>query len=119
MRSSKGAKKEELATRVTKIAESNGAVCDAHGAYPGWDYREESPLRDTMCAVYKKMYGTDAKVITIHAGLECGIFSDKIEGLDCVSIGPDNKDIHTPDERLSLSSFNRVYEYLINVLKNI
>ena len=72
-----------------------------------------------MCQVYKDMYGKDATVVTIHAGLECGIFSDKMDGLDCVSIGPDNHDIHTPEERLSLSSFNRVYEYLINVLKNL
>ena len=67
----------------------------------------------------KDMYGKDATVVTIHAGLECGIFSDKMPGLDCVSIGPDNHDIHTPEERLSLSSFNRVYEYIVNVLKNI
>ena len=119
LRSSKGAKKAELATRVTKIAESKGAVCDAHGAYPGWDYREESPLRDTMCAVYKKMYGTDAKVITIHAGLECGIFSDKIEDLDCISMGPNGHDIHTTEERLSISSTARVWEFLKEVLKNI
>ena len=119
LRSSKGAKKAELATRVTKIAKSKGAVCDAHGAYPGWDYREESPLRDTMCAVYKKMYGTDAKVITIHAGLECGIFSDKIEDLDCISMGPNGHDIHTTEERLSISSTARVWEFLKEVLKNI
>ncbi len=119
LRSAKGVKKEELATRVTKIAESKGAVCDAHGAYPGWEYRKESPLRDTMCEVYKRMYGTDARVITIHAGLECGIFSDKIEGLDCISMGPNGHDIHTTEERLSISSTARVWEFLKEVLKNI
>ena len=119
LRSSKGAKKAELATRVTKIAESKGAECDAHGAYPGWEYRKESPLRDTICEVYKKMYGKDAKVVTIHAGLECGIFSDKIEGLDCISMGPNGRDIHTTEERLSISSTARVWEFLKEVLKSI
>lgn len=119
LRSAKGAKKEELATRVTKIAKSKGAVCDAHGAYPAWEYRKESPLRETICDVYKKMYGTDAKVVTIHAGLECGIFSDKMEGLDCISMGPDNHDIHTTEEHLSISSTARVWEFLKEVLKSI
>ena len=119
LRSSKGAKKAELATRVTKIAESKGAECDPHGAYPGWEYRKESPLRDTICEVYKRMYGKDAKVVTIHAGLECGIFSDKMEGLDCISMGPDGYDIHTTEERLSISSTARVWEFLKEVLKSI
>ncbi len=119
LRSSKGAKKEELATRVTKIAESKDADCDAHGAYPAWEYRKESPLRDTICEVYKRMYGKDAKVVTIHAGLECGIFSDKIEGLDCISMGPDGYDIHTTEERLSISSTARVWEFIKEVLKSI
>ena len=119
LRSAKGAKKEELATRVTKIAESKGAICDAHGAYPAWEYRKESPLRNTICNVYKKMYGTEAKVVTIHAGLECGIFSDKMEGLDCISMGPNSYDIHTTEEHLSISSTARVWEFLKEVLKSI
>ena len=65
------------------------------------------------------MYQKEAQVVTIHAGLECGIFCDKIEGLDCVSIGPDNYDIHTTEERLSVSSTARVWEFLKEVLKNI
>ena len=72
-----------------------------------------------MCAVFKREYGKDADVITIHAGLECGIFSDKISGLDCVSIGPDNFDIHTTEERLSISSSARVWDFLKKVLKEI
>ncbi len=119
LRSAKGVKKEELATRVTKIAKSKGAVCDSHGAYPAWEYRKESPLRDTMCEVFKRMYGKDARVVTIHAGLECGIFSDKIKDLDCISIGPDGYGIHTTEERLSISSTVRVWEFLKEVLKNI
>ena len=119
VRSAKGAEKAKLLDTIKDIAEKHGAGVSVRGQYPAWEYRKESHLRDVMCKVYSDMYGKDATVVTIHAGLECGIFSDKMEGLDCVSIGPDNKDIHTPEERLSLSSFNRVYEYIINVLKNI
>lgn len=119
VRSAKGAEKAKLLNTIRDVAEKHNANVSVRGEYPAWEYRKESHLRDVMCKVYSDMYGKDATVVTIHAGLECGIFSDKMEGLDCVSIGPDNKDIHTPEERLSLSSFNRVYEYIINVLKNI
>lgn len=119
VRSAVGEEKAKLISKIKEIAASHGASVSVRGEYPAWEYRKESHLRDVMCRVYKDMYGKDATVVTIHAGLECGIFSDKMDGLDCVSIGPDNQDIHTPEERLSLSSFNRVYEYIINVLKNI
>lgn len=119
VRSAVGAEKAKLISKIREIATSHGAEIGVRGEYPAWEYRKESRLRDVMCNVYREMYGKDAVVVTIHAGLECGIFSDKIEGLDCISLGPDNRDIHTPDECLSLSSFNRVYEYLINVLKKL
>ncbi len=119
VRSAKGEEKKKLIERVKDISREFGAEVSVRGEYPAWEYRKDSHLRDVMCRVYQEMYGKEATVVTIHAGLECGIFSDKINGLDCISIGPDNHDIHTPDERLSLSSFNRVYEYLINVLKNV
>ena len=72
-----------------------------------------------MKKVYEDMYGESPKIVIIHAGLECGIFSEKMPGIDCVSIGPDNFDIHTTEERLSLSSLTRVWEYLKEVLKAI
>lgn len=119
VRSAKGERKAELLAKIADICGRHGAASSVRGEYPAWEYRRESHLRDVMCEVYKNMYGKDAKVVTIHAGLECGIFSDKIEGLDCVSIGPDNYDIHTPEERLSIPSFARVWEYLIEVLKSL
>lgn len=119
VRSAVGEEKAKLIAHIKEIAAKHGAAVGVRGEYPAWEYRRESRLRDVMCEVYSEMYGKDAIVVTIHAGLECGIFSDKMDGLDCVSIGPDNHDIHTPEERLSLPSFNRVYEYLINVLKNL
>jgi dipeptidase D len=119
VRSSENAEKDTLRDKVTYIGESIGASVTARGDYPGWGYRKDSPLRDTAVKVYREKYGKEPKVITIHAGLECGLFSDKIEGLDCISIGPDNRDIHTPAECLSLPSFMRVYEFLLDVLKKI
>ena len=119
VRSAVGGEKEKLANRLLEIAEAHGASFGRHGEYPAWEYRKDSHLRDTMCQVYRDMYGKDPVVMTIHAGLECGIFSDKMEGLDCVSIGPDNFDIHTTEERLSISSTIRVWEYLLEVLKRI
>lgn len=119
VRSAVGEEKAKLIAKIKEIAAAHAATVGVRGEYPAWEYRKESKLRDVMCDVYREMYGKDATVVTIHAGLECGIFSDKIDGLDCVSIGPDNRDIHTPDERLSLSSFDRVFEYIINVLKNL
>jgi dipeptidase D len=119
VRSSKGTEKENLLTRVRKIAEEHGATHKTHGEYPGWEYKKDSRLRDVMCQVYEREYGVAAEVITIHAGLECGIFSDKLVGLDCVSIGPNNFDIHTVEERLSISSTARVWDFLKKVLKEI
>lgn len=119
VRSAKSEEKAKLIEKVKENAVSHGASVSVRGEYPAWEYRKDSHLRDVMCKVYREMYEKDATVVTIHAGLECGIFSDKIEGLDCISMGPDNFDIHTPDERLSLPSFSRVYDYLLNVLKNL
>ncbi len=116
LRSSVNERKSELLRKVTEISESCGATVSTHGSYPGWKYKRDSRLREVMCEVYRRQYSSEAKVVTIHAGLECGIFSDKIPDLDCVSIGPDNFAIHTPDEHLSISSTLRVWRYLKEVL---
>ncbi len=119
VRSAKGEEKRRLGDRLRAIAESYGADYSERGEYPAWEYRQDSHLRDVMVDVYEKMYSRSPEVVIIHAGLECGILSEKFEGLDCVSIGPDNFDIHTPDEHLSISSTARVWDYLKNVLKEI
>jgi dipeptidase D len=119
LRSSKNSEKEKLRLKVREISEGYGASVGERGEYPAWEYRRDSHLRDIMKDVYTKMYDKEPEIITIHAGLECGIFSNKIEGLDCVSIGPNNYDIHTPEERLSISSTARVWEFLKNIIKEI
>ena len=119
VRSAKGTEKQALGDRLEKIAKDHGASYSTRGAYPAWEYKKDSHLRDVMKKVYEDMYGKSPEIVIIHAGLECGIFSEKIEGLDCVSIGPNNYDIHTTEERLSLSSLQRVWEFLLRVLKEI
>jgi dipeptidase D len=119
VRSSKDAEKRFVLDRIVKVARSFSAKENIHGAYPAWEYKSDSSLRDIMCRVYRESYGEDAKVVTIHAGLECGIFTGKIPTLDCLSLGPSNYDIHTTKERLSISSFVRVYDYLKKVMKEI
>ena len=119
VRSAKGAEKQALGDRLKSIANAHGADYSTRGEYPAWEYKKDSHLRDVMKKVYEDMYGSLPEIVIIHAGLECGIFSEKIEGLDCVSIGPNNYDIHTTEERLSLSSLKRVWEFLLQVLKEI
>lgn len=116
VRSSVGSEKELLIDKIKELLGSVGGSCEVSGEYPAWEYRMNSPLRDKMIAVYKKLYAKEPKIEAIHAGLECGIFSGKIEDLDCISIGPDMMDIHTTEEKLSISSAERVWDYLCAVL---
>ena len=114
VRSSVGAEKAALLEKLATLA-----PCTTYGHYPAWEYRKDSRLRDTMCAVWERTTGTPPTVAAIHAGLECGLFCEKIPGLDAVSIGPDMWDVHTCRERLSVSSTARVYAYLCDVLKEL
>lgn len=90
-----------------------GASCYHYARYPGWEYAPISPLRDRYIEAFKKLYGKDLTVGVIHAGLECGILSSKMSGMDIISIGPNMYDIHSPCEHLNLASCERIW----NVLK--
>ena len=119
VRSTADERKEAVLDALRTVAARYGASLSTRGSYPGWAYKQNSPLRDTCIKVYTELYGRSPEVITIHAGLECGIFAGKLDGLDCISIGPDNFDIHTTEEHLSLSSSERVWNFVKNVLKEI
>ena len=119
VRSSKDDEKEKLLEKLVAIAEKHGAANKISGIYPGWAFKKDSPLQQIMADVYKGIYGKEMLVTAIHAGLECGLFCGKISGLDCVSLGPDLFDIHTPAERMSISSVKRVWEYLLCVLEKL
>ena len=116
VRSSVEPSKDMLIRKLVAIAEINGGKHSVSGKYPGWKYRQHSELRDHMVEVYKKLYDKEPKLMAIHAGLECGILSEKIEGLDCISIGPDMQDIHSTGEKLSVKSTANVWDYLKAVL---
>lgn len=117
VRSSVMSEKEMLIDKVCLLLKSQGGSWDISGDYPAWEFRQDSPLRDKMVKVYEEMYGKAPRIEAIHAGLECGILAGKLPGLDCVSIGPDMKDIHTPEERLCISSTKRVWDYVLEILK--
>ena len=116
IRSSVETARDAISDKIEYLTEFLGGEYEIQGAYPAWEYRKDSPLRDKMVEVYEEMYGEKPNVVAIHAGLECGLFYKKMEGLDCVSIGPDMKDIHTSEELLSISSTERVWKYLVKVL---
>lgn len=117
IRSSVGTRKADLLDRVTAIVELLGGEAEVEGDYPAWEYKQDSSLRPQIAKVYKQLYGKDPVFETIHAGLECGLLSEKIKDLDCVSFGPDNFDIHTPKERLSISSTGRVWDFIVEFLR--
>ena len=118
-RSSVNAEKVELVAQLEKLAGMYGAGFSTMGDYPAWEYKKESQLRDTMVKIYKEMFAKEPEVVAIHAGLECGLLSEKLPGLDCVSIGPEMHDIHTSRETLGIASTERTWKFLLEVLKNL
>lgn len=117
VRSSVNAEKQALLDQLKGITELVDGSFTVAGTYPAWEFRKESQLRDTMVRVYTQMFGQEPKVLAIHAGLECGLFSEKLPDLDCVSIGPQMYDIHTSREKLVIASVERTWKYLLEVLK--
>ncbi|MBQ2680290.1 MAG: M20/M25/M40 family metallo-hydrolase [Firmicutes bacterium] len=89
------------------------------GDYPSWEYNPDSRLMDFVPKLYEKMFGKKAKIESIHAGLECGVFAGKIPGIDMISFGPDLFEVHSVNERLSISSAERMWDFLKEILKNI
>lgn len=109
---------DALVRRIESIVKTFGATLEENGKYPAWQFRRVSPFRDAMVDIFKEMYQKEPVVEMIHAGVECGLISDKIKDLDAVSIGPDLFDIHTPKERMNIPSMNRVYDFVVRVLEN-
>lgn len=119
LRSSVSAEKKELCDKVCEIIDKYEGTYELGGDYPAWEYKADSALREHLVRVYEKQYGKLPEVLSIHAGLECGILASKKPGLDCVSVGPDILDIHTTRERLSISSVQRVWKFLVEALETL
>ncbi len=117
VRSSVNAEKEELLEQLKTLAGFYDASFTVGGEYPAWEFRKDSHLRDIMVQVYKDMFQKEPEVLAIHAGLECGLFGEKLPGLDCISMGPQMYDIHTSREKLDIASTKRTWDFLLAVLK--
>ena len=117
VRSSLESRLDEMFELFTFTAEQAGASLTCADRYPAWQYVADSAFREKLIRLYEEQYGKKPVVETIHAGLECGLLSEKIPGLDAVSIGPDIEDIHTPQERMSVSSVQRTYTYVRSIVE--
>ncbi len=117
VRSSSDSRRDMMVEKLRVLARFLGGSTELSGAYPGWEYMADSKLREKAVEVFKQVYGHEPKIEAIHAGLECGLFAGKISGLDCISIGPDMTGVHTPDEQLSISSTERTFNFLVELLK--
>ena len=117
IRSSVTSRKYDLLDQLCFLTEFLGGEITASGDYPAWEYQAESEMRELMATTYRDLFGKEPQIQAIHAGLECGLFSGKIDGLDCISFGPANFDIHTPKERLSISSTERVWKLIVEFLR--
>ncbi|MCR4908951.1 MAG: aminoacyl-histidine dipeptidase [Lachnospiraceae bacterium] len=117
VRSSIESAKHNLSDKLKYLTETIGGSYDVAGEYPGWEYDENSKLLAVSKEVFTEVYGHEPVAEGIHAGLECGILADKIPGLEIISIGPDVLNIHTPNEKLSISSVQRTWRYLTKLLE--
>jgi len=120
--STRSSSKEKLIRLREKILQEVNKTSGNYtikGEYPEWEYKPESKLRDTALSLYKEMFGKEMEATVIHAGLECGAFAQKYPNLDIISFGPNMYDVHTPMERLSISSTQRTYKYLVELLKRL
>lgn len=120
VRSSVKTLKKAICDETIVLAEMVGAIIEFESDYPEWQYNPESEIRSIFQKVYKDINGKDVEIAAIHAGLECGLISDKFEGkIDQISFGPNIYDVHTPKEHLSISSTDRMWNFLVAVLKEI
>ncbi len=116
VRSSIESAKHYLTDRVLLFVDMLGGNCEIKGDYPGWAYNPKSDLREIFIKVYREMYASEPVVEAIHAGLECGLFTKKIDGLDSISIGPNMHNVHTSEETLEVGSVQRTWEFLCRVI---
>ena len=118
-RSSITSLQDDVKDRLQMLADVLSFDAKFEYEYPGWSYVEHSPVRDVFKQSYRELFGRELKIESIHAGLECGLFAEALDGLDAIAVGPQLYDVHTPDEHLELASFERFYTLLVDVLKRL
>lgn len=116
-RSSVSSKLDDMEALVECAGRSVGARVEHVGRYPGWDFTYGSPLQKLYLDSYRALTGSEAKIIGIHAGLECGLLKSELPDMDIISIGPDIRDLHSPDERMSVSSLERLWNLILTMLR--
>ena len=110
---------DNMCATIVATFQLAGAEAHSSDGYPAWKMRAESKLRDTVVETYKELFGKEPVVRGIHAGLECGLFSERYPNIDMISFGPTLRDVHTPDERLYIPTVEMVWDHLLLVLKRI
>ena len=118
-RSSIGSARDNMSDTIQAVFKLAGAQVESNDGYPGWKPNPKSELLKIAVDSYKRLFGKEPKVKAIHAGLECGLFSEKYPGLDMVSFGPTLRGVHSPDEKLLIPTVEMVWNHLIDILKNI
>jgi len=118
-RSSVASLQKQTRRALTLLGKELGFSVEVTSEYPGWSYAEHSPIREVFCQCYRELYGKELRCEAIHAGLECGLFSGKLPGLDAIAVGPQVNHCHTPDEELDLDSCERFYSLLSAVLARL
>ncbi len=118
VRSSVQSQKDMLTERLSALCDVFHAQFSTHSPYPGWAYKRESALRDAMAKACAEVLGREPVITATHGGLECGLFMEKLPGLDCISLGPDLHEVHSVRERLSISSTDNLYRIVCRFLEN-
>ena len=118
-RSSIGSARENMSQVVAAALQLGGAKTDIGEGYPGWKMNPNSVILKVATDSYRRLFGKEPLILAIHAGLECGLFSEKYPGLDMISVGPTLRGVHSPEERLHIPSVDLVWQHLLDILKNI
>lgn len=116
-RSSVESEIDKLQDTLSALAENAGGTSAHKNRYPGWEYRDGTPLQEKYKETFRLLYGREAKVVGIHAGLECGLFMEKVPDMDIIAIGPEVTNLHSPDETLIVSTYERLCVLVEEMLK--
>lgn len=108
----------KLVEEITDLTRKHDANIKIAASNPSWEYKEDSKIRELIAKSFKEITGNEPVIKAIHAGLECGVFTQNIKGADVVSIGPNIYGAHTPEERMDIKSVGETWEWLLKILEN-